>query len=173
MLAKFTDHRGGFYFTAEDSEKLLTRRKEIYDGAIPSGNSVAFYNLLRLSRLSGDTDLEEEAGKLSRFFSSSVLGSPHAYSMFMTGLDFAFGPTTEVVLTGNRDELDEIIEKMSEEYLPNTVTHIWNPELAEKIPYVADIEPGEDPMIYVCKGFVCNLPTDNIVKALEMINEKK
>jgi uncharacterized protein YyaL (SSP411 family) len=173
MHAKFTDHRGGFYFTAEDSEKLLTRRKEIYDGAIPSGNSVAFYNLLRLSRLSGDTDLEEEAGKLSRFFSSSVLGSPHAYSMFMTGLDFAFGPTTEVVLTGNRDELDEIIEKMSEEYLPNTVTHIWNPELAEKIPYVADIEPGEDPMIYVCKGFVCNLPTDNIVKALEMINEKK
>jgi uncharacterized protein YyaL (SSP411 family) len=55
LKEKFRDPEGGFYFTAEDSEKLLTRRKEIYDGAIPSGNSVAFYNLLLLIKGIGVT----------------------------------------------------------------------------------------------------------------------
>ena len=173
MLRKFSDPNGGFYFTARDAEKLLTRRKELYDGAIPSGNSVAFYNLLRLSRLTGETGLENEAGKLSRYFSSSILGQPHAYSMFLVGLDFAFGPTSEVILTGDEHETRKISSKISKEYLPNTVLHAWSKELAEKIPYLKEINPTETPMIYVCKGFVCNLPTENIETALEMINEKK
>ncbi|MFC1802912.1 thioredoxin domain-containing protein [Thermoproteota archaeon] len=103
-LKKFSDTSGGLFFTAEDSEELLTKRKDLYDGAIPSGNSVAFYNLLRLSRLTGDTSLEEEARKISRHFSSRVLETPHAYTMFLTGLDFEFGPSTEVVLTGSDDD---------------------------------------------------------------------
>ena len=169
MMMKFSDPEGGFFFTSEDSEKLLTRRKELYDGAIPSGNSVAFYNLLRLSRLTGDTNLEDEALRLSKFFSSNILGSPHAYSMFMVGLDFAFGPSTEVVLTGDREEIDEINMILSKEYLPRTVTHIWDPELAEKIPYLKDIEPSVPPVIYVCHNYKCSLPTNKIEEALEML----
>lgn len=171
MREKFSDPQGGFYFTSDNAEKLLTRRKEIYDGAIPSGNSVAFYNLIRLSRLNGDTELEEDAKRLSRFFSSRILGAPHAYSMFLSGLDFAFGPSSEVVLTG--DNLDHIINGLSHEYLPSTVTHIWTSELAEKIPYLKNINQTEKPNIYVCKGFVCNLPVDNITDALEQIKEKR
>jgi uncharacterized protein YyaL (SSP411 family) len=171
VLDNFRDPDGGFYFTAKDSEELLTKRKELYDGAIPSGNSVVFYNLLRLSRLTGDISLEEEAQKLARFFSSSVAGQPHAYTMFLSGLDFALGPTTEVVLTGNRKELDVILKEISREYLPDTVTHIWSKELAEKIPYLSKIESEEKTMIYVCKDFVCNLPTDNAKNALEQIKK--
>ena len=171
MRLRFGDPRGGFYFTADNAEKLLTRRKEIYDGAIPSGNSVAFYNLIRLSRLTGKTELDEDAKQLSRFFSSRILGAPHAYSMFLTGLDFAFGPSSEVVLTG--DKLENIIRGLSDEYLPSTITHIWTPELAEKIPYIKNINQTKKPKIYVCKGFVCNLPVDNITTALEQIKEKR
>jgi len=171
MLKKFGDPSGGFYFTAEDAEKLLTRRKELFDGAIPSGNSVAFYNLLRLSRLTGETRLEDEARKISRYFSSSLLGQPHAYSMFLVGMDFAFGPSTEVVITGKHEELSKITRRLSEEYLPNTVFHVWSQELADKIPYLAEIKPSETPLIYVCKGFVCSLPTDNIEKALETMKK--
>jgi hypothetical protein len=172
MLLKFSDANGGLFFTSEDSEILLTRRKEIYDGAIPSGNSVAFYNLLRLSRLTGENKLEDEAKKLSRYFSSSVLGAPHAYSMFLSGLDFAFGPSTEVVLTGEAEKLAEIIEVFSGKYLPNTVTHVWSRELAESIPYLDELKQTKKPMIYVCKNFVCNLPTNNIEKAFMRIEEK-
>jgi len=172
ILDKFSDPRGGFYFTAEDAETLLTRRKEIYDGAIPSGNSVAFYNLQRLSRLSGETEYEAKARKSSNYFSSSLLGQPHAYSMFLVGLDFAFGPSTEIVLTGKPVELSKITRRLSEEYLPNAITHVWSQELADKIPYLAEIKPTDTPLIYVCKGFVCSLPTDSIEKALEIIYEK-
>ncbi|MFH1180449.1 MAG: thioredoxin domain-containing protein [Candidatus Bathyarchaeota archaeon] len=172
MLLKFSDANGGLFFTSVDSEILLTRRKEIYDGAIPSGNSVAFYNMLRLSRLTGENKLEDEAKKLSRYFSSSVLGAPHAYSMFLAGLDFAFGPSTEVVLTGEAEKLAEIIEVFSGKYLPNTVSHVWSSELAESIPYLAELKQTKTPMIYVCKDFVCNLPTNDIEKALRRIKEK-
>jgi uncharacterized protein YyaL (SSP411 family) len=172
MLRKFSDIKGGFYFTADNAEKLLTRRKEIYDGAIPSGNSVAFYNLLRLSRLTGEIDYEEHSRRLSRFFSSSILGQPHAYSMFMVGLDFAFGPSTEIVITGDIEDVRKFTNRLSIEYLPNSVIHVWTQELADKIPYLADIKPNNDPLIYVCKGFICNLPTRNIEDAIKMIDEK-
>ncbi len=173
MINKFQDPNGGFYFTAEDAEKLLTRRKEIYDGAIPSGNSIAFYNLLRLSRLTGETRLEDHARRLSMFFSSSLLGQPIAYTMFLVGLDFAFGPSAELILTGNEDELRRFNLRLSDEYLPNTIVHVWSHRLAEKIPYLVDIKPGDIPLIYVCKEFVCKLPTNDIEIALELIHEKK
>ena len=171
MVERFSDPSGGFYFSAEDSKELLIRKKELYDGAMPSGNSVAFYNLLRLSKLVEDTNLDEKASKLSIYFSHSVLGAPNAYTMFLVGLDFAFGPSTEIVLMGEPREI--ILEKLANEYLPNATIHVWSSELAETIPYLAEMKPTENPMFYVCRDFVCNLPTDNIEKVLEMVKETK
>ncbi len=170
MIEKFNDPNGGFFFTGNEGENLLTRKKELYDGAIPSGNSVAFYNLLRLSRLTGDTSLKEDADKLSRYFSSNVLGASNAYAMFLVGLDFAFGPSTEVVLTG--ENLETFTEELSREFLPNTIIHVLTPELAEAIPYLAEIRATKNPMVYVCRDFVCNLPTDSVEKVMAMIREK-
>ena len=171
MVERFSDPSGGFYFSAEDSKEILIRKKELYDGAMPSGNSVAFYNLLRLSKLVEDTNLDEKASKLSIYFSHSVLGAPNAYTMFLVGLDFAFGPSTEIVLMGEPREI--ILEKLANEYLPNATIHVWSSELAETIPYLAEMKPTENPMFYVCRDFVCNLPTDNIEKVLEMVKETK
>ena len=62
LLKHFWDNKnGGFYFTADDGESLLIRQKEIYDGAIPSGNSIAMLNLLRLGRITADSSLEAKA----------------------------------------------------------------------------------------------------------------
>ena len=141
ILEKFRDSEGGFYFTSEDSEKLLARRKELYDGAIPSGNSIEFYNLIRLWHLSGDVSLEKEADKLLKYFANKVSGLPQAYSMFLLGLDFAIGPSSEIVIMGNKDEAIEIISKLSREYIPNKVVHIWSKELSEKIPYLSVYKP--------------------------------
>jgi uncharacterized protein YyaL (SSP411 family) len=89
----------------------------------------------------------------------------------MIGLELAFGPSTEIVIAGRRDELDEISRKIEEEYLPNAVIHKWSQGLAEKIPYIAEIKPTNDTLIYVCKGFICNLPTNSITEALKMIEK--
>jgi uncharacterized protein len=88
------DH-GGFFFTADDGEKLLVRKKEIYDGAIPSGNSMALLNLVRLARITGDPDIAEMAAKTARSFYAAVRQAPTAYTYFLLALDFRFGVTLE------------------------------------------------------------------------------
>ena len=172
MMTQFADPEGGFYFTSNEAEELLARRKELYDGAIPSGNSVAFMNLVRLSRLTGNTSREEEAAKLLRFFSASVLGAPHVYSMLLSGLDFAFGPSAEVVISGKNDDAREIISQLDQRYMPSAVIHIYSEELAASVGYLAGMTPSDDTMVYVCTEFVCNLPTGDMEKVWEQLGEQ-
>ena len=75
------DECGGFFFTSDDGEILLFRTKEIYDGAIPSCNSVGMLNLIRLSRITTNSDLEEKASRISRTFSTTVRQSPSSFTI--------------------------------------------------------------------------------------------
>jgi uncharacterized protein YyaL (SSP411 family) len=68
--------KGGCYFTAKDGEKLISRGKDLYDGATPSGNSITALNLLRLGRMTGNIDLEQKADQLFGNFSATVAGYP-------------------------------------------------------------------------------------------------
>ena len=69
MIKHFWDEAaGGFYFIADDAEQLLLRQKEIYDGAVPSGNAVAMLNLLRLSRITAQPDFEHRRSPLPGLF---------------------------------------------------------------------------------------------------------
>jgi uncharacterized protein YyaL (SSP411 family) len=159
---------GGFYFT-EENEALPARRKELHDGAKPSGNSVMLLNLLRLSRLTGRPALEEKAGRLAEAFSSTVKGSPHAYTFFLCGLDFALGPSHEVVLAGeNPDEVKALYEAIWERYLPNTVVFMRTEESAKLAEYAEEMTAIEGRgTAYVCNGFKCEKPT---VDADEMLS---
>ncbi|MFX1595720.1 MAG: thioredoxin domain-containing protein, partial [Promethearchaeota archaeon] len=100
QIEDFWDKKiGGFYFTSNDSEELLTRQKEIYDGAIPSGNSIAMLNLLRLSYITGDYDLEAKANTLNRVFSEKIRANPLAYTQFLIAIDFVIGQTFSLVIS--------------------------------------------------------------------------
>ncbi|MBN2565875.1 MAG: thioredoxin domain-containing protein, partial [Candidatus Eisenbacteria bacterium] len=105
MLTLFWDgDGGGFFFSPRDGESLLTRRKEIYDGAVPSSNSVALLNLLRLGSALARPDLTELADSLVRAFAGTVAASPSAHTMFLTAYDFALGPSVEVVIAGDPED---------------------------------------------------------------------
>ena len=80
---------------------FLIRQKEIYDGAIPSGNSIAMLNLLRLGRITANSGLEQKAAKIGRAFFENVRQSPSAYTQLMIAIDFAVGPSYEVVIVGD------------------------------------------------------------------------
>jgi len=95
------DENGGFYFTPDDGEELLVRQKEINDGAIPSGNSVAMLNLLRLGRITADANLEQKASQIGNVFSKSVKRYPAGFTQFMVGLEFGLGPSYEVIIAGD------------------------------------------------------------------------
>lgn len=84
MLDLFWDQKhGGFYFTGHDAEALLVREKEVYDGAVPSGNSVAAVQLLRLGQLTGELSLIEKAEKMFSAFKRDVEAYPSGHSFFM------------------------------------------------------------------------------------------
>lgn len=160
------DQAGGFFFTADNSEDLLVRRKELYDGAIPSGNSVAMMNLLRLARITANSDLEQKAAKLSRAFSGNVQEGPSAFTQFLVGVDFAVGPSYEIVIAGPSDSSDtqEMLSAIRSRFIPNKVvllrpTENETPAIVKMAPYTKDqtTQHGKA-TAYVCEKFVCNQP---------------
>ena len=91
MTKRFWDaENGGFYFTAETAENAVPRRKEAYDGALPSGNSVALLNLLRLAQLTGDPKQKELAGQLVKVFSEDVKRASAAHAFMLVGVGQSF-----------------------------------------------------------------------------------
>ncbi|MFX1266482.1 MAG: thioredoxin domain-containing protein [Promethearchaeota archaeon] len=172
------DHIGGFYFTSEYNEELLTRQKEIYDGAIPSGNSVSMLNLLRLSYITGDYILEEKADILSRVFSEKLEASPLAYTQFMVAADFAVGPTYSLIIAGKSNSKDtiNILEAVENEYLPNKVLLLRkmeqeNPDIDKFSNFVQFFDDKDNKATaYVCINKTCKPPSHEIDKILEYLD---
>ncbi len=178
MLEHFWDDRsGGLFFSPDDGETLIVRKKEIYDGAVPSGNAVAMLNLLRLARFTGNTHLEERAMELGRAFSKAVNQFPSGYTQFLVAVDFSIGPSYEVVIAGKSegDDTREMLEALRTRFIPNKVT-IFRPmemesppieRLAEYVKY--QVSRDGKATAYVCMNFACKEPTTEVDKMLELI----
>jgi len=175
------DQAGGFYFTADDAEKLLVRQKDIYDGAIPSGNSVAALDLLRLARITANTNLEAKAVKIVRAFSKAVEQSPSAHTQLMVAVDFAIGPSYEVVIAGDSDVEDTraMVKALRTHFVPNKIV-LFRPNeeespditrLAEYAKYQSSIDGKAT--AYVCLNYSCKLPTTDPLKMLELLEVKQ
>jgi hypothetical protein len=178
QIEEFWDFkRFGFYFTAESGEKLIVRNKEVYDGAIPSGNSVSAYNFIRLARLTSRIDFEEIAFNILNAFSSELNRGSSGYSMMMQVVDFAFGPSYEVLVFGDEKnkKTQDILKKIKSIYMPNRViVYGKNGEenLKNIIPFIDFYKPKNDgsPIVYVCQNFSCQLPTSNFEIIKKQLN---
>jgi uncharacterized protein YyaL (SSP411 family) len=161
------DKLGGFYFTSDDSEKLLIRQKEFYDGAIPSGNSIALLNLLRLGRFLGKTEYDAMASSLIKTFSANINSSPTAFTQFLSSVDFAFGTTMEIIIAGEMKSSDtlEKINIIRKKFLPNKVIIVKDENSG--IEKLADFTKPYNTVngktaVYICQNFECKMPlTDN------------
>jgi uncharacterized protein len=182
LIKHFWDDKdGGFYFTADDGESLLVRHKEIYDSAIPSGNSVAMLNLLRLGRITANSDFEEKAAKIGRAFSKMVKQFPAAHTQLMVAVDFGIGPSYEVAIVGNSQAEDTkaMLRAVGKQFVPNKVV-ILHPTEKESpdIIRIAEFTKNQSSLggkatAYVCLNYVCKLPTTDVNKMLELLNTKK
>ena len=169
---------GGFFFTPDDGEDLLLRKKEIYDGAIPSGNAVAMHSLLRLARITGRPEFEERASLISKAFSGQINQFPSGYTQFLSSLDLGIGPVYELILADPSQEggANELLKALRTRYIPNLVV-IHRPsgerlsEIVEIAPFVVDTPPLEgEPTAYVCRNKTCFKPTTDpreMLKCLE------
>ncbi len=179
LLDYFWDkENGGFFFTDIEAEDLLTRQIDAYDGAIPSGNSVALYNLIRLGRMLGNPDLEDRASEIGSRFSGIIESSLGGFSMLLCALDFAIGPTQEVVIAGNPEEQDtsDMISVMNELFLPSATVMLRGTDeqkrvLSEVASYTRfhDMVQGKA-TAHVCVEQNCKLPTTESAMLAKLLN---
>lgn len=172
------DEKGGLFFYGHDAEQLLTRMKEIYDGAMPSGNSVAAYNLQRLSKYVYDAGISQKADELLKAFAGSAERYPSGHAMLFTALDFAVSSPMEIVIAGDRSkpETKQMLESVRHRFLPNAVViYVPNGEEGElvrqTIPLVQDkVSLGGRTTAYVCEHFSCQAPTDDPEELEELLD---
>lgn len=166
---------GGYYFTSRGHEQLLGRKKEVYDGALPSGNSIAMLNLLRLGRMTSDPSCEEKADRIGKVFSEQLHQAPIGFAQMLQGVAFALGPSAEIVLSGSRDDpgMQPFISRLNEHFLPHTVRILNDPadsRLHELAPFTREQAPvSGKPTAYVCRNFRCEEPTNDPGRMLSLI----
>jgi len=171
MLKHYWDKvNGGFYLSADDGEKLLVRPKTIYDGAIPSGNSVAALNLLRLGRITGRSDLEIKSEEVMKAFGGDVRQNPSAHTQLLNAVDFGVGPSYEVVIAGTEGAVDtqSMLSVLRASFIPNKVV-LFRPdgESAPAITRLAEFTENQTSLggkatAYVCLDYACKAPTTDI-----------
>ncbi|UCG93500.1 MAG: thioredoxin domain-containing protein [candidate division WOR-3 bacterium] len=181
MLKHFWDeNRGGFYFTPDTGEPLLVRPKQSFDSAMPSGNSVALLNLLRLGRITANHDYAEKAAQMIRAFARRIKQSPLAHTQFLASFDFALGPHSEVVVVGNSHAPDtqKMLGMLGRYFVPNAVillrpTEEQSPRITRLAPYVEKQKTIDDmATAYVCVNHTCTAPTTDVHTMLGLLNRR-
>jgi uncharacterized protein YyaL (SSP411 family) len=179
MIAQFFDaEEGGFFYTGVDHESLITRTKDAYDNATPSGNAMAATALARLAALTGRADLEDLARRTIQSVKLVLEKAPTAAGQSLIALDFLLGRTKEIaVVAGNdRGELVEVLRRIRGRFLPHAVVAPTAPEEGERaeaariVPLLADRPArGGKTTIYVCENFACREPVsaDRLDSALQ------
>ncbi|MFW9848007.1 MAG: thioredoxin domain-containing protein [Candidatus Thorarchaeota archaeon] len=180
QLSRFWDsEHGGFFFTDNSSEALLQRQIDAYDGAIPSGNSVSMYNLVRLGRMLGNPEYEEKAAQVGARFSSIIEQSMGGFSMMLSALDYALGPTNEVVIAGDSEDKNtsKMLQELETIFLPNlTVLLRSTPDQIVILNEIASYTKFHEPIknkttAFVCIEQNCKLPTSDKDQMMEMLGK--
>ena len=180
LTANFWDkeNNSGFYFTAEDNSELISRPKEFYDGAIPSGNSIMYSNLIKLNKLTANQKYIDYAENLGLAFKIFVDRTPTGFSQFLSGLQFSFNESCEIIIVGdkNSEKTKDILSAINSKFIPNKVVMVIDENNKEEILKIAPFTENYSTIkvettVYVCKNFVCNLPTSDKLKVLEMLSK--
>jgi uncharacterized protein YyaL (SSP411 family) len=167
LIRLFQAPDGGFFQTGSDAEALVVRPKELFDNAVPSGNSVAAEVLQRLALLTGDADLEKAGVLALRPVRPLMTRAPSMLGYALSALDLYLADSKEVAIVGDpkSEETRTLVEEVWHRYLPHTVLAVRAPddeEAAGAVPLLAGREPLDGrPAAYVCERFACQRPVSD------------
>ena len=167
MVAFFWDEGAGqFYDTCRDHESLIVRPRDVNDGAMPSGNSVAVDVLMRMAEFSGDPTHRNIATQVLASLADDMAHHSGAFGHLLGALDFHLGSPKEIALIGATDDpaLNALAQTVFARYLPNKVVAGAEPgdeAAAQQIPLLTD-RPLLDgkPTAYVCANYTCRQPVN-------------
>lgn len=175
MLKLFKDEdQGGLFLYGIDGEELIVRPKDIYDGAIPSGNSVATLNMLRLARLTANRELENEAYGQFEVFASKVKTIESAHAYFMTALLYSKVAGKDIILSGEEQEnqTKAMIKEINSTYLPfaTVILNTGDERLNSINPEIKEHKALQGKTTaYICENFNCKEPVTELLKFSQYI----
>jgi len=170
LLTKFYDtEEGGFWQSSADARDLILRLKDDYDGAEPSGNSVAALSLLKLAAITDRREFRNAAEKTLRVFSGRLQEMPQAVPYLLLALDFSLEEPRRVVLAadGASEAAKHLIQAAHRVYQPHKVV------LAASGPvesFALTLKPKDGkPTVYLCTGTACQPPTHDGARVKELL----
>jgi len=172
----FGDPGGAFFFTATDGESLLVRKKEFYDGALPSGNAVAIANFMRLYHLTGQEAYLEAATGARQEALAIASRYPSAYAEFLQALIFESSEPSQVVIAApSAAEAATLLQLFHCVRFPARVTLFHCPENSSELSALSSIVSGKEaldgkPTFYVCRDFTCQTPITDVDEAMRLLS---
>lgn len=167
LLEDFADEKGGFFRTSRGAEKLFIRPKEVYDGALPSGNSAAALLFEELFRLTGKELWREAAEKQLGYICSACARVPAGCAFgYLAMLRYVYGGR-ELVCVLPSGELPESFKAVLGRYAPELTVLVKDPEngelLSQLAPFTADMQPQKGKAAcYICQNGACSLPVTEL-----------
>ena len=161
MIRRFFDEaRGGFWQSGAESADLILRFKEDYDGAEPSGNSLAMLALQKLAAICGREDYQKTVEKCFEAFSERLDQLPQTLPLMLLALDYRLEPPRRIVICGDRaaEETQQLIQAAHSVYQPNKV--VLGTEGAYDS-FVAGLSAGKGTVAYLCAGQSCREPSSD------------
>jgi uncharacterized protein YyaL (SSP411 family) len=179
MIDQFWDEESGGFFMSQESDDLIVRQKEIYDGATPSGNSAAAYNLLRLGRITANPELEKKSEAIGALFSAEVKTAPSGFAMLLVAVDYKLGPAHEIVIVGEPEAEDtrRMLSLLNSRFIPNAVIVLRPDRDLPEITGIAKYTANQTSLdgkatAYICRNFTCSLPTTDIDEMLRQMDRE-
>ena len=182
MINRFWDkEEGGFFNTDDEDESLITRVKNAYDGAIPSGTSIACMNLLRLAKLTGDADLYQKAESVFQLYRENASSLPTGFPQMLSALDFYLAQPKEIAIVGDEEDskTQEFLAAIYGQFTPNKVVALLEPgkdgdEVEELIPLLKgkSMLTGET-TVYICQDYTCKAPTTDVSELKKALREEE
>ncbi|WP_395894718.1 thioredoxin domain-containing protein [Bacillus safensis subsp. safensis] len=175
MFELFWDkEKGGFFFSGSDAEALLVREKEVYDGAMPSGNSTALHQLLKLSTMTGRQDWLKTLEQMFKAFYVDVSSYPSGHTAFLQGLLSQYATKREIIILGKNGDpqKEQLLQALQKRFVPFDIilTAETGKELAKLAPFTKDYKTIDGKTtVYICENYSCRQPITDIDEVMEQL----
>ncbi len=173
MIDLFGDPEGGFFLAAKDHEALIARTREIYDGALPSGTSVAVHALFKLAELTSNDRFRKCAQAALDRHAAEVSAMPHHFPHLASAADMALTPWREIVIAGDSPAM---LREVRSRYLPNTVVAAVpaagaGADVLKRMPMAEGKKAvGSKPAAYVCENYTCKAPVTTAAELARILD---
>jgi hypothetical protein len=160
-------HGDFFYYSGKKQTDVIVRKKEIYDGAVPSGNSVMAFNLFYLSIVLENSLWKEKAVTFLRRLSELIIKYPTSFGNWACLLIDVFAEINEIAISG--EGFEKLREELLGHFVPNKVIQCTNDPNENKYPLIAQKSISSQPLVYLCRNYTCLAPVDNIPSIINQI----